>query len=70
MTTRGALRKGIPERHIYKPDADNLAKFVMDALNGTYYKDDSQVCALHVMKRYGDENSVRVQLDYHVPAGV
>jgi len=66
LTSKGALRKGVPERHIYKPDADNLAKFVMDALNGTYYKDDSQVYALHVVKRYGEENSVRVQLDYHV----
>ena len=64
VTAKGALRKGVPEMHIYKPDADNLAKFVMDALNGTYYKDDSQVHALHAIKRYGDEDSVRVQLEY------
>ena len=63
-TAKGALRKGAPVRHVYKPDTDNLAKFVMDALNGTYYHDDSQVCALHVIKRYGSENSVRVELEY------
>ena len=63
-TSKGMLRKGIPVLHIYKPDTDNLAKFVLDALNGTYYKDDSQVHALHAVKRYGDEDSVRVQLDY------
>ena len=67
FTSRRALRKGVPERHIYKPDVDNLAKFVMDALNATYYKADSQVFALHVAKRYGDENSVRVRLEYHDP---
>lgn len=63
-TAKGLLRKGVPERHIYKPDTDNLAKFIMDALNGVYYKDDSQVYQLSVLKRYGDEDSVRVQLDY------
>lgn len=64
LTSKGALRKGVPDRHIYKPDTDNLAKFVMDALNGVYYKDDSQVYQLTVLKRYGEEDSVRVQLDY------
>jgi Holliday junction resolvase RusA-like endonuclease len=47
---------------MYKPDADNLAKFVLDALNGTYYKDDSQICLLYVEKKYGDEDSVKVSL--------
>jgi Holliday junction resolvase RusA-like endonuclease len=63
-TSKGVLRKAAPLRHVYKPDADNLAKFVMDALNGVYYKDDSQICALHVVKRYGDEASVRIELEY------
>jgi len=49
---------------VYTPDTDNLAKFIMDALNGVYYKDDSQVYSLEVLKRYGEEDSVRVQLDY------
>lgn len=63
-TSKGALRKSAPAQHVYKPDTDNLAKFVMDALNGTYYRDDSQVVALHVAKRYGSDNSVRVELAY------
>jgi len=65
-TSKGALRKGVPERHIYKPDTDNLAKFVLDALNGVYYKDDSQVYSLRVLKRYGTEDSVRVELVYGI----
>jgi Holliday junction resolvase RusA-like endonuclease len=38
--------------HTSKPDADNLAKAVLDALNGILYEDDSQVVMLAVTKRY------------------
>ena len=64
LTTKGALKKSAPVKHVYKPDTDNLAKFVLDALNGTYYHDDSQVYSLSVRKQYGLENSVRVKLSY------
>ena len=37
-----------------KPDADNLAKSILDALNGIAYDDDSQVVGLLVEKRYTD----------------
>ena len=37
-----------------RPDADNLAKLVCDALNGIVFADDAQVSALDVCKRYGD----------------
>lgn len=37
--------------HTAKPDADNLAKAVLDALNGTAWRDDAQVSRLHVVKR-------------------
>lgn len=36
-----------------KPDLDNIAKAVMDAVNGVLYDDDKQVCALRVAKCYG-----------------
>ena len=62
FTSKGKLRSGIPLKHVYKPDADNLAKFVLDALNGTFYKDDSQIYQLTVVKRYGTENSVCITL--------
>ena len=63
LTARGTLRKGAPARHVYKPDVDNLAKFVLDALNGVYYQDDSQIDELHVHKKYGDTDQVRVELE-------
>lgn len=37
-----------------KPDADNIAKVVCDALNGVAYADDTQVIELRVRKAYGE----------------
>lgn len=46
-----------------KPDADNIAKAILDSLNGLAYKDDSQVSALLVLKDYGTENKIIVELE-------
>lgn len=35
-----------------KPDIDNLVKFVMDALNGAYWKDDGQICRLIASRKF------------------
>lgn len=43
-----------------KPDLDNVAKAVMDALNGVLYEDDKQVCALRVAKWYALDPRVEV----------
>lgn len=40
---------------VKKPDIDNLAKSVLDALNGTIWKDDSQVVVLEVHKMYSKQ---------------
>lgn len=37
-----------------KPDCDNIAKSIMDALTGVWYLDDKQICALLVRKRYSE----------------
>lgn len=39
--------------HASRPDCDNLAKAVLDALNGLAWVDDSQVARLNVEKVYG-----------------
>lgn len=46
-----------------KPDADNIAKCILDALNGLVYKDDNQVTELIIKKEYGLENKVLVELE-------
>lgn len=35
-----------------KPDVDNIAKIILDGLNGVAFKDDKQVVGLAVSKRY------------------
>ena len=37
-----------------KPDLDNLAKSVLDAVNGFVFKDDAQICDLKLRKEYVD----------------
>lgn len=44
-------KKGLIARSC-KPDADNIAKAVLDALNGIAFHDDKQVIRLIVEKRY------------------
>eukprot|EP00978_Attheya_sp_CCMP212_P011846 scaffold29409_cov44-Attheya_sp.AAC.2 len=47
------LRPSAPGRlHPVKTDVDNLAKFVLDSLNGLLYVDDRQVVSLHATKVY------------------
>ena len=46
-----------------KPDADNIAKIICDALNNVAYKDDTQIIELTVVKRYALEPKVKVTLN-------
>ena len=44
-------------------DIDNIAKSILDALNGFAYEDDCQVTKLMISKEYGAEPRVIVQLE-------
>lgn len=46
-----------------KPDCDNIAKIILDALNRIAYKDDSQVIELIVKKRFAAETRVYVHIE-------
>ena len=48
------------EWHTSKPDADNVAKAVLDACNGVVFRDDAQVVMLVATKVFSDEPGVRV----------
>lgn len=52
------------EPDTYKPDVDNIAKNVLDALNGLAWEDDSQVVALTVRKwpRRRDDELIFVEI--------
>ena len=48
--------KSLPKKirhHTKKPDIDNLAKSVLDAMEGIIYVNDAQVISLRVTKEYG-----------------
>lgn len=69
ITAYFAVPKSVPKKrradlvwYDKKPDADNIAKSVLDALQGIAYDDDKQVVALIVYKQYGDVAKVDVQM--------
>ncbi|MEQ2712194.1 RusA family crossover junction endodeoxyribonuclease, partial [Hominisplanchenecus faecis] len=45
-----------------KPDSDNIAKVVLDALNGIAYHDDTQIIKLTITKAYKEEAYLSVTL--------
>ena len=49
-----AIRDGL-EMPLKKPDADNVAKIVLDSLNKIAFDDDAQVVELTVIKRWTEE---------------
>lgn len=57
-----AIRDGL-EKPTKKPDADNIAKIILDSLNGIAYKDDAYVADFRVIKEYTeDEERVEFEL--------
>lgn len=46
---------------ICHPDGDNVAKAILDALNGVLYRDDRQVSDISIKKRYSDNPRVEIE---------
>ena len=49
--------------HTKKPDTDNLLKSVKDALEGTFYKNDSQICEVVAKKVYSEFPSTEFKIE-------
>lgn len=49
--------------YTHKPDGDNIAKAILDSLNGLAFKDDSQVVHMKVTKIYGEKSFVHVTIE-------
>lgn len=58
------LARGGSLRPVSKPDADNYAKSVCDALNKVVLTDDSQIVSLTVRKWYADVPRLEVALSW------
>ena len=46
-----------------KPDVDNIAKSILDAMNGYVFRDDNQVSKIAVEKRYGIEEKAVISVE-------
>lgn len=53
------------ELPLKKPDVDNMAKIILDAMSGIVYKDDKQIVSLLVEKWYAENPRVEVNITYH-----
>jgi len=56
-------RKSAAHWKTSKPDADNIAKIVKDALNKIVYRDDAQIAELTVQKQYGPLAGLTVTIE-------
>tara|TARA_R100000008_G_C3584893_1_gene171422 strand:- start:1358 stop:1756 length:399 start_codon:yes stop_codon:yes gene_type:complete len=55
------LKKDAPMSPVSKPDTDNLIKFYLDAMTGSFWKDDSQICTIEASKIYSDEGLIEIE---------
>jgi Holliday junction resolvase RusA-like endonuclease len=55
------------ERPTKKPDIDNIAKSITDAMNGIAYKDDSQIVSMHLTKVYSQTAGVHIYISEELP---
>ena len=58
----GLLKDTAPDRHISKPDTDNLVKYVLDVLEKGFFCNDSQVYSITAIKEYGEEPSTHIRI--------
>lgn len=49
-------------RHTKRPDADNMAKGLLDGCNGIAFADDSLITKLTVIKRYATDGNIGTEL--------
>lgn len=45
-----------------KPDLDNVAKGILDAMNDIVFKDDKQVVSLTISKKYSEQSRASVEV--------
>ena len=56
------------ERPLKKPDADNVVKVILDALNKIAYYDDTQVVDLQIRRFYGENPRTVVTIEDITPS--
>jgi len=56
------LKESAPMWHTKTPDVDNIVKFIADSLNKIFWRDDSIICQLVVIKMYSESPRVRIEI--------
>jgi len=56
----GNLKASAPLWKNTKPDRDNLDKFVLDAITGVFFLNDSQVCDGRIIKKYSERPRMEI----------
>ena len=56
----GTLKKSAPRWHTSVPDADNLAKLVLDSMNKSFWRDDSIICYSRIVKQYSKTPFIKI----------
>jgi Holliday junction resolvase RusA-like endonuclease len=59
---KNILKPNMPVFHKSKPDSDNIFKFIADALNGIFWKDDSNICIAKITKLYSNDFTPRTEI--------
>ena len=62
LTAAGIRKLSGQTRPTKKPDVDNIAKMILDSLNGIAYTDDSQVVVLNIEKHYAENPRVELEI--------
>ena len=60
---RNLMMAGIIKCTVHNGDADNLAKAVLDALNGVAYEDDCLITKLTIIKKYSSDVNIGTELE-------
>ena len=58
----GELKKSAPKHMLTKPDADNVLKACIDALNGVAFTDDKLIVHVHASKAYSERPRCDVEI--------
>lgn len=56
-------KRANPGYKLTKPDADNVEKLCLDALNKLAWRDDSQVIDVRTRKQYGDADKLTISIE-------
>ena len=55
------LKHDAPKLHVSKPDIDNIVKFYLDAMTGSFWMDDASVCTIEASKIYSKDGLIEIE---------